>query len=111
VAKVASGAAETMPLYTVTNLARALGWFKESGLWVAGTAGEASKTVFEADLSVPLVVVMGAEGKGLRRLTRDTCDFLISIPMGGQVESLNLSVATGVVLFEAVRQRQVAAKA
>lgn len=108
VAKVASGAAETMPLYTVTNLARALGWFKESGLWVAGTAGEASKTVYEADLSVPLVVVMGAEGKGLRRLTRDTCDFLVKIPMTGQVESLNLSVATGIVLFEAVRQRQMA---
>lgn len=106
VAKVASGAAETMPVYRVTNLARTLGWLKDSGLWVVGAAGEAERSVYEADLAVPLAVVVGAEGKGLRRLTRERCDFLVKIPMAGQVESLNLSVATGVLLFEAVRQRR-----
>ncbi|MBS1211990.1 MAG: methyltransferase, TrmH family, partial [Proteobacteria bacterium] len=106
VAKVASGAAETMPLYKVTNLARALGWLKESGIWIAGAAGEAERSVYETDLNLPLALVVGAEGKGLRRLTRESCDFLVSIPMQGQVESLNLSVATGVLLFEAVRQRR-----
>lgn len=105
VAKVASGAAETVPLYKVTNLARSLGWLKEAGLWVAGAAGEAEKTVYETDLNLPLALVMGAEGKGLRQLTRERCDFLVRIPMFGQVESLNVSVATGVLLFEAVRQR------
>jgi 23S rRNA (guanosine2251-2'-O)-methyltransferase len=105
VAKVASGAAETMPVYRVTNLARALTWLKESGIWVVGAAGEAGRTVFETDLTVPLALVMGAEGKGMRRLTRESCDVLVSIPMLGQVESLNVSVATGVLLFEAVRQR------
>lgn len=105
VTKVASGAAETMPLYKVTNLARALGWLKESGIWIAGAAGEAERSVYETDLNLPLALVVGAEGKGLRRLTREHCDFLLRIPMRGQVESLNLSVATGVLLFEAVRQR------
>lgn len=105
VAKVASGAAETMPVYRVTNLARALTWLKESGIWVVGAAGEAGRTVFETDLTVPLALVMGAEGKGMRRLTRESCDMLVSIPMLGQVESLNVSVATGVLLYEAVRQR------
>lgn len=105
VAKVASGAAETVPIYRVTNLARAMEWMKESGLWLVGAAGEAEKTVYELDLVMPLAVVMGAEGKGLRRLTRERCDLLAKIPMAGQVESLNLSVATGVMLFEAVRQR------
>lgn len=105
VAKVASGAAETVPIYRVTNLARAMDWMKESGLWLVGAAGEAEKTVYELDLAMPLAVVMGAEGKGLRRLTRERCDLLAKIPMAGQVESLNLSVATGVMLFEAVRQR------
>lgn len=79
---------------------------KESGLWLVGAAGEAEKTVYELDLAMPLAVVMGAEGKGLRRLTRERCDLLAKIPMAGQVESLNLSVATGVMLFEAVRQRR-----
>lgn len=105
VSKVASGAAETMPLYKITNLARTLGWLKEAGIWIAGAAGEAEKSCYETDLNLPLAIVMGAEGKGLRRLTRDTCDFLIKIPMHGQVESLNVSVATGILLFEAVRQR------
>jgi len=105
VAKVASGAAETVPLYKVTNLARALGWLKEAGIWIVGAAGEAEKTVYQTDLNMPLALVMGAEEKGLRRLTREHCDFLVKIPMFGQVESLNVSVATGVLLFEAVRQR------
>ncbi len=105
VAKVASGAAETVPLYKVTNLARALGWLKDAGVWIAGAAGEAEKTVYQTDLNLPLALVIGAEGKGLRRLTREHCDFLVKIPMLGQVESLNLSVATGILLFEAVRQR------
>jgi len=105
VAKVASGAAETVPLYKVTNLARALGWLKDAGLWIVGAAGEAEKTIYQADLNLPLGLVMGAEEKGMRRLTREHCDFLVKIPMRGQVESLNVSVATGVVLFEAVRQR------
>lgn len=110
VSKVASGAADTMPLYKVTNLARALGWLKESGIWIAGAAGEAARSVYETDLNLPLALVVGAEGKGLRRLTRESCDFLLRIPMRGQVESLNLSVAAGVLLFEALRQRTVAAE-
>jgi 23S rRNA (guanosine2251-2'-O)-methyltransferase len=105
VAKVASGAAETVPLYKVTNLARALGWLKESGVWIVGTAGDAEKTIYQTDLNLPLALVLGAEEKGMRRLTREHCDFLVKIPMLGQVESLNVSVATGIVLFEAVRQR------
>ena len=105
VAKVASGAAETMPVYRVTNLARALSWLKESGIWLVGAAGEAQRTVYDTDLTIPLALVMGAEGKGMRRLTRETCDVLVSIPMLGRVESLNVSVATGVLLYEAVRQR------
>lgn len=105
VSKIASGAAETVPLYKVTNLARALDWLKDAGIWIAGAAGEADKLVYDADLNLPLALVVGAEGKGLRRLTRERCDFLVKIPMLGQVESLNLSVATGILLFEAVRQR------
>ncbi len=105
VAKVASGAAETMRIYRVTNLARTLAKLKEAGLWIVGAAGEARHTAYETDLNVPLALVMGAEGKGLRRLTREHCDVLVKIPMAGTVESLNVSVATGVLLFEAVRQR------
>jgi 23S rRNA (guanosine2251-2'-O)-methyltransferase len=105
VSKVASGAAETVPLYKVTNLARAMGWLKEAGLWIVGAAGEADKTVYQTDLNLPLALVMGAEEKGMRRLTREHCDYLVKIPMLGQVESLNVSVATGILLFEAVRQR------
>jgi 23S rRNA (guanosine2251-2'-O)-methyltransferase len=105
VAKVASGAAESLPLYRVTNLARSLEWLKAAGLWIVGAAGEAQKSIYETDLNLPMALVMGAEGKGMRRLTRENCDLLVKIPMAGTVESLNVSVATGVLLFEAVRQR------
>jgi len=104
--KVASGAAETVPLIAVTNLARTLAKLQELGLWVTGTAGEAQTMHYEADLRGPRVIVMGAEGKGMRRLTRESCDQLIKIPMLGEVSSLNVSVATGVVLFEVLRQNQ-----
>jgi len=105
VCKVASGAAETVPVYQVTNLARTLRWLKGEGLWIMGAAGETAQTVYTADFTVPIALVVGAEGKGLRRLTKEQCDVLVSVPMLGQVESLNLSVATGVLLYEAVRQR------
>ena len=105
VSKVACGAAETVPFYQVTNLARTLKEFQERGIWLYGTAGEASESVYKTDLKGPIAVVMGAEGKGLRRLTREACDHLIHIPMAGDVSSLNVSVDTGVCLFEAVRQR------
>lgn len=104
--KVASGAAETVPLIAVTNLARSIKKLQELGLWVTGTAGEATQDVFAADLKGPRVIVMGAEGKGMRRLTRECCDELVKIPMKGEVSSLNVSVATGVILFETVRQNQ-----
>lgn len=105
VRKVASGAAETVPFVQVTNLARILKWLNEEGVWLIGTAGEADKGLYETDLTGPLGIVMGGEGKGLRRLTREQCDLLVSLPMAGTVESLNVSVATGVTLYEAVRQR------
>ena len=103
--KVACGAAETVPLISVTNLSRTLKKLQEFGLWVSGAAGEAEQTIYDADLRGPRAIVMGAEGTGLRRLTRETCDELVNIPMSGSVSSLNVSVATGVVLFEVVRQR------
>ena len=103
--KVASGAAEAMPLVRVTNLARTLKDLKDAGLWVVGTKGEADKVLYDQDLTLPVVIVMGAEGPGMRRLTTDACDFLVKLPMAGEVSSLNVSVATGVCLFEAVRQR------
>jgi 23S rRNA (guanosine2251-2'-O)-methyltransferase len=105
VRKVASGAAETVPLIQVVNLARTLRWLKEREIWIIGTDDEAPKSLFETSLTGPMAVVLGAEGQGLRRLTKENCDALISIPMRGVVESLNVSVATGVVLFEALRQR------
>jgi len=105
VCKVASGAAETVPVYQVTNLARTLRWLKEQGIWVIGTAGEAAQTAYKTDFTIPVALVLGAEGKGMRRLTREQCDLLVKLPMLGQVESLNLSVATGVLLYEVVRQR------
>ena len=105
VAKVASGAAETVPYFMVTNLARTLGELKERGIWVTGTAGEAQKTLYEADFAGPAALVLGAEGAGLRQLTRRSCDELVRIPMRGAVESLNVSVASGVCLYEALRQR------
>jgi 23S rRNA (guanosine2251-2'-O)-methyltransferase len=106
VCKVASGAAETIPVYQVTNLSRILRWFKDHGIWVMGAAGEANQTAFQTDFKLPLALVIGTEGKGLRRLTKEQCDLLIKLPMLGQVESLNLSVATGILLYEVVRQRQ-----
>lgn len=105
VCKVASGAAETVPVYQVTNLARTLRWLKGEGLWIMGAAGETAQTIYSTDFSVPMALVVGTEGKGLRRLTKEQCDLLVSVPMLGKVESLNLSVATGVLLYEAVRQR------
>jgi 23S rRNA (guanosine2251-2'-O)-methyltransferase len=109
VTKVASGAAESIPFIPVTNLARTLRELKDKGIWITGTAGEAGASLFEARLSGPLALVLGAEDEGLRRLTRETCDDLVSIPMLGQVESLNVSVAAGICLYEARRQRRVAA--
>jgi 23S rRNA (guanosine2251-2'-O)-methyltransferase len=106
VRKVASGAAESVPLIQVTNLSRTLKWLKDEGVWLIGTAGEAQQTLYEADLSGPLALIMGGEEKGLRRLTRENCDLLIKLPMLGTVESLNVSVAAGVSLYEALRQRQ-----
>ena len=105
VAKVASGAAETMPYFMVTNLARTLGELKERSIWTIGTSGDAPKNIYQVDLKGPVALVLGAEGPGMRHLTRKTCDELVSIPMQGAVESLNVSVASGVCLFEAVRQR------
>ncbi len=103
--KVASGAADTVPYLTVTNLARSLRQLQERNIWVVGAAGEASKDLYAIDQQGPLAWVLGAEGAGLRRLTRDTCDDLARIPMAGTVESLNVSVAAGICLFEARRQR------
>ena len=105
VAKVASGAAETMPYFMVTNLARTLGELKERSIWVVGTSDDAPRTIYQADLKVPTALVLGAEGAGMRQLTRKNCDELVSIPMRGAVESLNVSVASGVCLYEALRQR------
>ena len=105
VAKVASGAAETMPYLMVTNLARTLQELKERNIWVIGTSDDASKTLFDTDLKGPTALVLGAEGAGMRQLTRKTCDELVSIPMQGAVESLNVSVASGICLYEARRQR------
>jgi 23S rRNA (guanosine2251-2'-O)-methyltransferase len=103
--KVACGAAETVPLVHVTNLARTLREIKDAGVWVIGTAGETDTHVFDAKLTGPIALVMGAEGTGMRRLTREHCDTLVKIPMVGTVSSLNVSVATGICLFEILRQR------
>ena len=105
VAKVASGAAETVPYFMVTNLARTLGELKERNIWIIGTSGDAEQNIYQVDLKGPVALVLGAEGDGMRQLTRKTCDELVSIPMQGAVESLNVSVASGVCLYEAVRQR------
>jgi 23S rRNA (guanosine2251-2'-O)-methyltransferase len=107
VRKVASGAAETVPFITVTNLARTLRELQELGVWVIGTAGEADRDLFSMKLDGPVAWVLGAEGEGLRRLTRENCDELARIPMFGSVESLNVSVAAGICLFESRRQRTV----
>ena len=107
VRKVACGAAEVIPLVAVTNLARTLEKLQQRGLWVVGTAGEAEVSIYDQDLTGPTILIMGAEGKGMRRLTREHCDYLVKLPMAGSVSSLNVSVATGVCLFEALRQRSV----
>jgi len=105
VRKVACGAAEIVPFVSVTNLARTLQSLQQRGIWVFGAAGEADLSVYDAELKGAVAIVMGSEGKGLRRLTREHCDSLVAIPMAGEVSSLNVSVSTGVCLFEAVRQR------
>ena len=105
VAKVASGAAETVPYFMVTNLARTLGELKERNIWCIGTTDDAPRTLYQADFKGPAALILGAEGAGMRQLTRKTCDELVGIPMRGGVESLNVSVAAGVCLYEALRQR------
>lgn len=105
VRKVSAGAADRLPVVSVTNLARCLRTLKELGVWIYGLEGEATTTIHALDLAGNVALVMGSEGEGLRRLTRETCDGLVRIPMPGEMESLNVSVATGVALFEAVRQR------
>lgn len=107
VRRVASGAAEHVPFVQVTNLARTLRNLQELGVWLTGTADEADRTLYDVDFTGPCGIVMGSEGDGLRRLTREACDFLVRIPMAGRVECLNVSVAAGVCLFEVVRQRLV----
>ena len=110
VRKVACGGADTVPFVLVTNLSRTMEKLRDMGIWIVGAAGEADTSVSEIDFCVPTAVVMGSEDRGLRRLTRDNCDYLTRIPMAGSVASLNVSVATGVVLFEAVRQRSASGK-
>ncbi|KNZ31623.1 MAG: 23S rRNA methyltransferase [Methylibium sp. NZG] len=105
VAKVASGAADTVPYFMVTNLARTLNELKERNIRVVGTSDDAPQSLYELDLRGPLALVLGAEGSGMRQLTRKTCDALVRLPMHGAVESLNVSVASGVCLYEAMRQR------
>ncbi|PCJ50173.1 MAG: 23S rRNA (guanosine(2251)-2'-O)-methyltransferase RlmB [Gammaproteobacteria bacterium] len=105
VRKVACGAAETMPICQVTNLVRAMETLKEAGIWLAGAAGEADDTLYSIDFNGPMAIVMGAEGAGLRRLSRENCDYLMKIPMAGEISSLNVSVATGICLYEVIRQR------
>jgi len=106
VRKVACGAAEVVPFVRVTNISRTLQALQERGVWLYGTAGESEKSLYDSDLSGSIALVMGAEGSGLRRLTREQCDFLVNLPMSGSVSSLNVSVATGICLFEIVRQRR-----
>jgi len=108
VRKVASGAAEIVPFLQVANLARTLRSLQTQGVWIVGTTTAAERTIYELDLTVPLALVMGAEERGLRRLTADHCDFLAQIPLSGAIQSLNVAVATGVCLFETLRQRRYA---
>jgi len=105
VRKVASGAAESMPLFQVANLQRTISELQDQGVWIFGAAGESDRSLYEIDLKGPVAIVMGAEGRGLRRLTRERCDELYKLPMQGAVSSLNVSVATGISLYEVVRQR------
>lgn len=106
VRRVACGAAEKVPFVQATNLARVMDKLREAGIWIVGTADEARDSLYQTSLVGPLALVMGSEGKGLRRLTREKCDFLVKIPMFGSVESLNVSVSAGICLFEALRQRK-----
>lgn len=106
VRKVAVGAAEAVPLVQVTNLARTMKQLQQMGVWIIGTAGETDTCLYDVKLDGPMALVMGAEGKGMRRLTREHCDQLVKLPMAGSVSSLNVSVATGICLFEIVRQRR-----
>lgn len=110
VRKVACGAAEVLPFVSVTNLVRCLEALKQRGIWIQGAAGEATQGIYQTDFTGPLAIVLGSEGSGMRRLTRECCDGLFSIPMAGEVSSLNVSVSAGVCLFEAVRQRRAALK-
>jgi 23S rRNA (guanosine2251-2'-O)-methyltransferase len=105
VRKVTCGAAEVVPFVRVTNLSRTLQALQTRGVWLFGADGDSPQTLYDSDLSSSVALVMGAEGKGMRRLTREQCDFLVNLPMAGSVSSLNVSVAAGVCLFEAVRQR------
>ncbi|MBU2870344.1 23S rRNA (guanosine(2251)-2'-O)-methyltransferase RlmB [Colwellia sp. E2M01] len=105
VRKVAVGAVESVPLVQVTNLSRTMKHLQQQGVWIVGTAGETDTNLFDVKLSGPIALVMGSEGKGMRRLTRENCDQLVKLPMAGTVSSLNVSVATGICLFEIVRQR------
>ena len=105
VRRISVGAADRVPFLTVTNLARTLDELREAGVWLVGTSDQGTGNIYEVSLTGPLAIVMGAEEKGLRRLTEEKCDHLVRIPMRGQVECLNVSVATGVCLYEAVRQR------
>lgn len=106
VRRASAGAADRIPLVVVTNLARTLKQLKEAGVWLIGLVGDAEQSLYALKLIGPIALVLGSEGEGMRRLTRESCDFLARIPMQGQMESLNVSVATGVVLFEALRQRE-----
>lgn len=106
VCRVAVGAAESVPFIRVTNLARTMRTLKERGIWIAGTSDRATQSLYETDFTGPIALVMGREGEGMRRLTEEECDYLISFPMLGKVECLNVAVSTGVCLYEAVRQRQ-----
>jgi len=110
VRKVACGAAEVVPFVRVTNISRTLQALQERGVWLYGTDGDAEKSLYNSELTTSIALVMGAEGKGMRRLTRECCDYLIHLPMAGSVSSLNVSVAAGIFLFEAVRQRAASSK-
>jgi 23S rRNA (guanosine2251-2'-O)-methyltransferase len=105
VRRASAGGADRIPLIAATNLARALRTLKDAGVWITGLAGDTNTSIYSIDLKGPVALVLGSEGEGMRRLTRETCDFVANIPMPGPMESLNVSVATGVVLFEALRQR------
>jgi 23S rRNA (guanosine2251-2'-O)-methyltransferase len=107
VRRAAAGGAERVPLIAVTNLARTLRELKDAGVWITGLAGDTDRSLYAIDFTGPVAIVLGGEGEGMRRLTRESCDFVASIPMPGGMESLNVSVATGVALFEALRQRSV----